>query len=156
MQKSVKSKTSDQRESHFSMQWLYSFDCAGCFHVQHQIACLSRCIIALVPFVWLFPTVCLKMSPQRACLSRSEATLLEFKGENIVWRYCYCKGVTNGFETWKYLSYFFVLKYLKRWFCKFSFNLSPKKIHILPAGCSLSELQLFYSFQMRFLKVSAW
>ena len=127
MQKSVKSKTSDQRESHFSMQWLYSFDCAGCFHVQHQIACLSRCIIALVPFVWLFPTVCLKMSPQRACLSRSEATLLEFKGENIVWRYCYCKGVKMDLKQENICLIFLSWNIWSAVFCKFTFNLSPKK-----------------------------
>ena len=60
---------------HYIAMILFIWLCWVFSYMQHQIACPSRCIIALVLFVWLFPTVCLKMSPQRACLSRSEATL---------------------------------------------------------------------------------
>ena len=145
MQKSVKSKTSDQRESHFSMQWLYSFDCAGCFHVQHQIACLSRCIIALVPFVWLFPTVCLKTSPQRACLSRSEATLLEFKGENIVWRYCYCKGVKMDLKHENICLIFLSWNIWSAVFVSLLSTCPPQKITSFLQAAAYLNCNLFYS-----------
>ena len=41
-----------------------------------QMACLNRCIFALVAFVRLFSTVSFDMSPQTACMKRCEITLI--------------------------------------------------------------------------------
>ena len=35
-----------------------------------QMACLRRCIVTLVAFVWFFPTVCFQMVPQMASIGR--------------------------------------------------------------------------------------
>ena len=43
-----------------------------------QIACPRWCIVTLVAFVWLFPTVHFQMPPQSACIRRWIFTLVTF------------------------------------------------------------------------------
>ena len=49
-----------------------------CFHMSPQMACLNRCIAALVASVWLFLTVCFQMSPQIASVRWFIVTLVAF------------------------------------------------------------------------------
>ena len=46
------------------------------FHVCPQITCQRWCIVTLVAFVWLFPTVHFQMSPQMACMRGCIITLV--------------------------------------------------------------------------------
>ena len=48
------------------------------FQMSPQISCLRRCIVALVAFVWLFSSVRFQMSPQITCLRRRIVTLVSF------------------------------------------------------------------------------
>ena len=43
-----------------------------------QIACLSRCIVTLVAFIWLFSTVRFQMYPQNMCMGSCKVTLVAF------------------------------------------------------------------------------
>ena len=49
-----------------------------CFQMLPQMACMRRCIVTLAAFMWLFSTVCFQMSPQIACMRRNIATLITF------------------------------------------------------------------------------
>ena len=49
-----------------------------CFQMWTRIACLRRCIVTLVAFLWLFSTVCFQMSPKTAYLRRCIVTLVAF------------------------------------------------------------------------------
>ena len=48
------------------------------FHVTCQSVCPRGRIITLIAFVWLFPTVCIQMSPQIPCLRGCKITLVAF------------------------------------------------------------------------------
>ena len=48
------------------------------FQMCPQMACLRRCIVTLVAFIWLFSTVCFQMSPQNVCPRRGIVTLVAF------------------------------------------------------------------------------
>ena len=62
---------------HSQFRWLNFFSLFNnvCFQMGPQIACLWRCILTLVAFVWLFSTVRFQMSPQTACLRGCIVTL---------------------------------------------------------------------------------
>ena len=48
------------------------------FHMSLQVVCPRGCIVILVAFVQLFPTVHFQMCPQMACLKRGIVTLVAF------------------------------------------------------------------------------
>ena len=51
-----------------------------CFEMFPQIACIGRCILALVAFKGFFPGMSFQMSPQISCLSRCKVTLIALVG----------------------------------------------------------------------------
>ena len=47
-----------------------------CFQMWTRIACLRRCIVTLVAFLWLFSTVCFHMGLQIACIREAPTEML--------------------------------------------------------------------------------
>ena len=48
------------------------------YQMSPQNACLSRCIVTLVAFIWLFSTVRFQMYPQNMCMGSCKVTLVAF------------------------------------------------------------------------------
>ena len=71
---------------HMPQHMTYILRCSLCqlvlssvyLHVFRCTACSRKCILTMVTFVRLFPTVCFQMSPQIACLRGCIITLVTF------------------------------------------------------------------------------
>ena len=53
---------------------------AVCFQKGSQIACMKRCIVTLIAYIWHFSAVCFQMSAQTARMGRCKVTLF-----TLVW-----------------------------------------------------------------------
>ena len=61
------------------------------FQMRPQMACLRGCIVTLVAFVWLFSTVCFQMRPQIAGLRTGKVALVTF-----VWLFSTVRYLAGG------------------------------------------------------------